>query len=68
MGDLTPREGRDRFIAAHAAQRRTRSDARYDRQTMAYPMNAARIGNHRETLRQHAHLFGIEHDPGGPVS
>lgn len=55
---------RDRFIAAHAAQRRARSDAQYDRQTMAYSMNTARIGNHRKALRQHAHLFGIEHDLG----
>ena len=32
---------------------------------MAPPLAAARIGNHLETLRQIAHLFGIEHDLRG---
>ena len=31
-------------------------------QAMAPPLRAARIGNRLETLRQLAHLFGIEHD------
>src|SRR5680860_1184990 len=56
---------RDGFIATHAAQRSACGDAQYNRQTMAYPMSAARVWNHRETLRQPAHLFGIEHNFGG---
>jgi len=32
---------------------------------MAPPLTAARIGNGLETLRQLAHLFGIEHDLRG---
>lgn len=56
---------RDGFIAAHAAQRRTGRDAQHHRQTMAAPLPAAGIGNHRKTLRQQAHLVGVKHDLGG---
>ena len=54
----------DRFVAAHAAQDRARRDAQHRRQPMTLPLAAARIGNGLETLRQQAHLCGIEHDLG----
>lgn len=51
----------DGFVASHAAQEGAGSHGQHDRQTMAASLRPTRIGNVGETVRQIAHLFGIQH-------
>ena len=51
----------DGFVASHAAQEGPGGNGQHDRQTMAASLRPTRIGNVGETVRQIAHLFGIQH-------